>query len=192
MTEAKSPAQASSEPSSGGSFWLFVALSLVVALVLLLGLRFGVGVDIDGPTIGLAVACVVMIWSLRAMWAMVVALSRPTVETLIVEAELGADRSTLAELREEKRRVLRAIKELEFDHDMGKLSDEDFREVGGRYRLRAIEVMRQLDDSDALHPELAAHLEALGVKLRPPEAAPEAAPKSAPEAAPESASEVSS
>lgn len=149
------------------SFWPLVGLSLVLALGVLLGLRFGVGVDIDAPTLGLAAACVVMIWALRAMWGIVVALSRPQVETILVEAEaVGPLRSDLAELREEKGRVLRAIKELEFDHAMGKLSDEDFKQIGDRYRLRAIEVLRQLEPTDGsseLHPLLAEHLATCGV-----------------------------
>ena len=107
-------------------------VSFVLAGACMLGLKFGVGADFDSPTIALAVACVVMIWALRAMWGIVVALARPGVETILVEAESvgpgGRQRSDLAELREDKRRVLRAIKELEFDHAMRKLSDEDFSE----------------------------------------------------------------
>jgi hypothetical protein len=166
---ASKPAAPKSSSTTEGELarspWVFAGVSLLVALGLLLGLHFGVGVAFDGPTLALAAACIVLFWALRAMWGVVVALSRPAVETLVVEAELGADHSTLAELREEKRRVLRAIKELEFDHAMGKLSDEDFREVGDRYRLRAIEVLRQLDGSDELHPTLAEHLAALGVAV---------------------------
>jgi hypothetical protein len=171
MTESAPRQTPAPEWGEARSFWLFVALSFVVAIAVLLGLRFGVGAEFDAPTLALAIACVVMIWALRALWGIVVALARPGVETLIVEAELGADHSTLAELREEKRRVLRAIKELEFDHAMGKLSDEDFRQVGDRYRLRAIEVIRQLDGDDQLHPQLKEHLAALGLQLPSADAA---------------------
>jgi hypothetical protein len=62
---------------------------------------------------------------------------------------------TQAELRDEKRRLLRAIKELEFDFGMGKLSKGDFDNVIATYRLRAIEVMRALEGGATLHPELA-------------------------------------
>jgi hypothetical protein len=41
--------------------------------------------------------------------------------------------------------ALRAIKELEFDKAMGKVSDEDFREMSHRLRSRAARLMRQLD-----------------------------------------------
>lgn len=157
------PSAQAKAASERRSLWLFVGLSFGVAAAVLVGLRVAVGVELDSPTLALALACVVMIWALRAMWGIVVALSRPSVEAMIVEAELGAELSSRAELRDEKRRVLRAIKELEFDHAMGKLSDEDYKNVGDRYRLRAIEVMRALDERDELHPQLLAHLSSLGV-----------------------------
>jgi hypothetical protein len=168
----KTPAikQAESVPAaeSPRGAWLLLGFSVLVAVAVLLGLHFGVGVGIDAPTLALASACIVLIWSLRSLWRVVEALSRPAVETLIVEgAETGPGAFKLAELREDKRRLLRAIKELEFDHAMGKLSDEDFREIGDRYRLRAIEVLRMLDEGGDLHPQLAEHLAALGVKLEP-------------------------
>lgn len=52
---------------------------------------------------------------------------------------------TRAALEREKMLALRAIKELEFDRAMGKLSEEDFREMSGRLRTRAARLMRQLD-----------------------------------------------
>ena len=163
QAEASPPVPAEADPRR--SILVFVGVSLAIALVVLLGLRFAVGVDFDSPTLALALACMAMIWALRAMWSIVIALSRPTAETLIVEGDLGAEFSTQSDLRDEKRRVLRAIKELEFDHAMGKLSEEDFRAVGDRYRMRAIEVMRALDGSREIHPQLREHLAAVGVTL---------------------------
>ena len=52
---------------------------------------------------------------------------------------------TRAALEREKLLTLRAIKELEFDRAMGKLSDEDFGEMAGRLRARAAGLIRQLD-----------------------------------------------
>jgi ribosomal protein L40E len=52
---------------------------------------------------------------------------------------------TRAALEREKTLVLRAIKDLEFDHAMGKLSDDDFAEMGARLRGRAAGLLRQLD-----------------------------------------------
>ncbi|MEW6298433.1 MAG: hypothetical protein AB1671_11925 [Thermodesulfobacteriota bacterium] len=38
-----------------------------------------------------------------------------------------------------------AIKEAEFDRQMGKLTDEDYRLLRGRYEARALEALAQLD-----------------------------------------------
>jgi hypothetical protein len=49
------------------------------------------------------------------------------------------------ELAEERDRVLAALKELEFDHRTGKVSDEDYRALVGPLRRRAAEVLRALE-----------------------------------------------
>ena len=48
-------------------------------------------------------------------------------------------------LLQEKALVLRSIKELEFDHAMGKVSEEDFADVGGRLRERAMVLIEDID-----------------------------------------------
>lgn len=53
-----------------------------------------------------------------------------------------------AALEREKALVLRTIKELEFDHAMGKTATADFEEMRDRLRLRAVGLIRQLDGSD--------------------------------------------
>jgi hypothetical protein len=48
------------------------------------------------------------------------------------------------ELAEERDRALAALKELEFDHRTGKLSDTDYRELVGAYRRRAAAALQAL------------------------------------------------
>ncbi|HSB39114.1 MAG TPA: hypothetical protein VLD13_08510 [Gaiellaceae bacterium] len=48
-------------------------------------------------------------------------------------------------LAEERDRALAALKELEFDHRTGKVSDEDYRAQIGPMRRRAAEALRALD-----------------------------------------------
>jgi hypothetical protein len=50
-----------------------------------------------------------------------------------------------AALERDKALVLRALKDLEFDRAMGKISDKDFAEMSGRLRLRATRILRQID-----------------------------------------------
>ena len=52
---------------------------------------------------------------------------------------------TRTALEREKALALRAIKELEFDRAMGKVSEKDFTEMSGRLRARAARIIRQLD-----------------------------------------------
>lgn len=56
-----------------------------------------------------------------------------------------------AALEREKALVLRTIKELEFDHAMGKTSTADFEEMRDRLRLRAVGLIRQLEGTDYKH-----------------------------------------
>jgi hypothetical protein len=52
-------------------------------------------------------------------------------------------------MEREKAIVMRSIKELEFDRAMGKIADDDFADMSGRLRQRALRLMRQLDDVEA-------------------------------------------
>jgi hypothetical protein len=57
-------------------------------------------------------------------------------------AEREQERIALAEERD---RALAALKELEFDHRTGKVSDEDYRAQIGPMRRRAAEALRALE-----------------------------------------------
>ncbi len=62
-------------------------------------------------------------------------------------AGAGMERELLVdELAEEKEKLLLALREIEFDHRTGKLSDEDFRKLDSDYRGRALETLRRIED----------------------------------------------
>ena len=69
---------------------------------------------------------------------------RPLVTTKDDRTVMIGDR-TRAALEREKMLALRAIKELEFDRAMKKVSEDDFKEVTSRLRARAIRLIQQLD-----------------------------------------------
>jgi hypothetical protein len=82
----------------------------------------------------LAVACVVVV--------ALPFLRRPgltATEDRLQETDVGR-----LELAEERDRALAALKELEFDHRTGKISDDDYRELVGPLRRRAAETLRAL------------------------------------------------
>jgi hypothetical protein len=89
----------------------------------------------------LAVACVLLV-------------ARPFLrdpQPLDQPAEREQERIALAEERD---RALTALKELEFDHRTGKVSDEDYRAQIGPMRRRAAEALRALEPEprkDRLH-----------------------------------------
>jgi hypothetical protein len=79
-----------------------------------------------------------------------------------------------AVLEREKALALRALKELEFDRSMGKVSQADFDEMAGRLRARALSFMKQLDEDasgyrSVIERELQARLAASAAK---PESSP--------------------
>jgi hypothetical protein len=71
-------------------------------------------------------------------------LVRPLVADDVDHTPMIGER-TRAALEREKMLALRAIKELDFDRAMGKLSDSDWKEMSGRLRARAARLIRQLD-----------------------------------------------
>jgi hypothetical protein len=60
-------------------------------------------------------------------------------------AEPDALERVRLELAEERDRALSALKELEFDHRTGTVSDEDYRALVGPLRRRAAETLRALE-----------------------------------------------
>jgi len=59
--------------------------------------------------------------------------------------EPAAGETARVALAEERDRALAALKELEFDHRTGKVSDEDYRAQVGPLRRHAAEALRALD-----------------------------------------------
>jgi hypothetical protein len=84
----------------------------------------------------LAVACVLLV-------------ARPFLREPVAEndrlEEPGTREQERIALEEERDRALAALKELEFDHRTGKVSDEDYRALVGPLRRRAAELLRALE-----------------------------------------------
>ena len=65
--------------------------------------------------------------------------------------ELAPEARQRLALAEERDRALDALKELEFDHRTGKVSDEDYRAQVGGLRRRAAEALRALETREQGH-----------------------------------------
>jgi ribosomal protein L40E len=148
MTEParqKKPKQSSSqpEPTQGydGADALFRAISWglpVVSIVatLAMGAVYGVGTAL------LTLAGGVLLIVISILWASVRTLSGEAAITLDEAIALGAP--TAAE--EQKRAVLQALKDLEFERSVGKIDEADYQELVQRYRTEAKRLLRAVDE----------------------------------------------
>lgn len=163
-SEVTSDAKTDVKPSASRgreelAMWLVGA---VAAAGILVGTIVALGGRIEAATWGLVVAAAAMVFALRSLYRMATALARPPVEAVLDELDVAAYAGR-RELREERRRLLRAINELQFDYEMGKLSEADYRKVRQGYELQAVEVIRALDAEAELHPALAEELRRRGL-----------------------------
>jgi hypothetical protein len=97
---------------------------------------------------GQGVTTVVLLTVLMSATALVGLAALRAIRPLVMphdERTAVVGQRTRAALEQEKTIALRTIKELEFDHAMGKVSDDDFHEMSGRLRARAARLMKQLD-----------------------------------------------
>ena len=69
------------------------------------------------------------------------------------EPDMAGSR-TRAAIEREKNMVLRSIKELEFDHAMGKVATAEYEEMVARMRSRAVRLLQQLDSASSGYREL--------------------------------------
>ncbi|MDI1451676.1 zinc ribbon domain-containing protein [Polyangium sp. 6x1] len=168
-----------------------IGIPAVTIVLALLG-----GMFVDVPTAILTLAAGVLVTVIAMFWA--------SLRTLLGETPLsGADAYAIgapprAE-EEQKRAVIRALKDLEFERSVGKISEEDYRALVAKYRAEAKRLLQALDQSAAPGRERAEalvqrRLKQLGLvdpdqeetnEADEDDAADEAAEAPAPKAAPE-------
>lgn len=116
-------------------FFVLVSILLATVAVILARQSSPAHLILLSFTIGAAGAAA------AAFYRMLVPFTAP----IVVRAGEPVSERVRRALAREKMLVLRTIKELEFDRSMGKLSQNDFDEMSGRLRTRALSLMRQLD-----------------------------------------------
>ncbi|NOZ05444.1 MAG: hypothetical protein GXP41_03705 [Chloroflexi bacterium] len=67
-------------------------------------------------------------------------------EEISGENSLAAINPALEELLFDREVTYAAIKDLEFDHTMGKLSQEDYQRLDHQYRARAVNILKELEE----------------------------------------------
>jgi hypothetical protein len=122
---------------------------------------------------GQGVTAVVLLSVLMAGAALVGLMALRTVHPLVSESgdrTVMIGQRTRAALEREKTLALRAIKELEFDRAMGKVSEEDWTEMSSRLRARATRLMKQLDAAGGYRSQIERDVaERLNASARPKE-----------------------
>jgi hypothetical protein len=98
-----------------------------------------------GPAILVLVAGT-LLGTIAFFWASLRTLSGDAPLPIELEA-MAARTHNVDELAEKKRRVLRALKDLEHEHAVGKIDDKDYAMISERYREEAKEIMREMDES---------------------------------------------
>jgi hypothetical protein len=111
---------------------------------------------------GQGVTAVILLSVLMAGAGFVGLMALRAVQPLVSEHDDRTDligQRTRAALERDKLLALRAIKELEFDRAMGRLSEDDFKEMSGRLRTRAARLIRQLDAGAGYRQQIEKDLE---------------------------------
>lgn len=127
-------------------------------------LRFG------PPFVMLALGGMTLTFTAAALWRMIDPLSRPNVAGGPATGGDGA--RWTRELEREKQLVLKAIKEIEFDFQMRKIAEPEYREMVERYRSRAMRLISELDAGSDYRALIERELK-MRLELPPPaEAAP--------------------
>jgi hypothetical protein len=165
--QAPPPAEAADEAAESDKLfrslnWGLPAVSIVAALAM--GAVYGVGTAL------LTLAGGVLLIVISILWASVRTLSGETAITLEEAIALGAP--TAAE--EQKRAVLQALKDLEYERSVGKIADADYEELVQRYRAEAKRLLRAVDEDLApLRDRAAAYVaEQLGTAPPPKRSKP--------------------
>ena len=63
-----------------------------------------------------------------------------------------ASSNRLSNLHAQRDTVLASIKDLEFDREMGKVSDEDYAQMNAQFRREAVGILQQIDQSNGRTP----------------------------------------
>src|SRR5437764_10600566 len=163
------PAETAAAPAPGRRrgvpMWTWGAAGFAVVL--------GYGLVIERmrfapPLVMLALGGMTLAFAAAALWRVIDPLARPEVGTPDTTVH---SRGFLRELEREKQLVLKAIKEIEFDYQMRKIAERDYRDMVERYRNRAMRLISEIDAGGDFRGLIEKELK-LRLDLPPPAASP--------------------
>lgn len=104
------------------------------------------------PFLFMSFSAVALLAGISFLWASLRTLLGADHDIYVVQSTAVRGRM---ELLDEKDTVLKGLKDLEFERDVGKLSDEDYQRLDAEFRQRAKRIMRALDEDLSEHREKA-------------------------------------
>ena len=110
---------------------------------------------VTAPVVFLCIGWLAILLAARALWRSAQSAGGETGEPEDAMSPLSFEvvETKAEELEREKKALLKAIKEVEFDREMGKMTEEDAAEIVKVYRARAIEILKELDEGGAAPSE---------------------------------------
>lgn len=140
--EATETAPPPAEETPGSSFPDLLALARKVLPPAWILAGVAAGVLSGAPLFFLVLAAGALTLVVTMLWA--------SVQSLTGGASIGFEEAlgmgAPSKVEEEKRAVLRALKDLEYERGVGKISPEDYAELSAKYRAEAKRLMQTLDD----------------------------------------------
>lgn len=150
-----------------GVIWLGLVVGTAGTVLTVVGVTGG---GLSFPALFIALSAVMLMLGLAAFWQSLRALFGGGPELYEGSGSGSIERTSLLE---EKQTLLRAIKDITFEREIGKLSEDDFQRLDRAYRRRAKEVLRRLDQD--LEPFLRRAEQLVAVELGEEEAGARAA-----------------
>lgn len=146
--------------TKSASFRLVLAGIGGVSALSLIGFMFTIG---GGKPTGPGILLASAVASLGTVAYLLFQSARALVSTGTAAEEREAQAAVGRRRKELEREYFvlkRALKELELDYAMGKLSEQDYSEIRTRYRERAVRILRQLDQGESYRAQIERDLEA--------------------------------
>lgn len=116
------------------------------------------------PPLFIAVSALALVLALFAFWQSLRVLWQSDGPSAAVPPSAAARLALI----DEKAALLKALKELAFERDLGKLSEQDYEALNARYRARAKQVLRDLDEQLGEYRGRAESLVASALNAPPP------------------------
>ena len=114
-----------------------LGLVVVIIAAVIAGVLFGRG------AVFIALAAGALLAAIWLLWESVQGLTGDAPLTLEEALGLGAPSAE----EERKQAVLRVLKDLDYEREVGKISEADYHELSRRYRQQAKDLLRRLDDT---------------------------------------------